>query len=179
MSDERRKRLNELIKLYIEERIEKIKLMREEEEDSGDEQLSWLSGQGGQEVDAKMKAYLDDDEMYMPWDDQIKTIGHMLHVVSLQVIDHYKGRPGFTKEAAKREILETIEVPLDVFYGKQDEFGDFYSLDVLLDEEFEDMNENYSELGDPQPKEFDINIDGGSKADMGDISENRATNREE
>ena len=58
------------------------------------------------------------------------------------------------------------------------EFGEFYSLDALLDEEFEEMNENYSELGDPQPNTYDINIDGGSKADMGEISENTSDNRE-
>tara|TARA_Y100001973_G_C5117906_1_gene291140 strand:- start:186 stop:722 length:537 start_codon:yes stop_codon:yes gene_type:complete len=178
MSDER-KRLDELIKLLIQEQMDKaLFLTEDEDEGTSGEQLSWLDGQGGQEADANVRAYLDDSEMHLPWDDQIKTIGHMLHVVALQVIDHYQDRPGFTKEAAKREILETIEVPLDIFYGKMPEFGEFYSLDALLDEEFEEMNENYSELGDPQPNTYDINIDGGSKADMGEISENTSDNRE-
>ena len=100
--------------------------------------------------------------------------------IALDVIDHYKGRPGFTKEAAKREILEAIEVPLDIFYGKQPPItmGHFYSLDDILEEEFEDMNENYNELGNPGVNDIDFNVNGGSDADMGEISENKSSNRE-
>ena len=171
MSDER-KRLDDLLKLLIQEQLERAHLLREDEEEgTSGEQLYWLDGQGGQETDAKMRTYLDDSEMHMPWDDQVKTIGHMLHVVALQVIDHYQDRPGFTKEAAKREILETIEVPLDVFYGKQPEFGEFYSLENLLDEEFEEMNEDSGS----EPVAVDINDD---DEDMGEIAENKSDNRE-
>lgn len=173
MSDER-KRLDDLLKLLIQEQLERAHLLGEdedEEEGTSGEQLSWLDGQGGQETDANIKAYLDDSEMHLPWDDQVKTLGHMLHVVALQVIDHYQDRPGFTKEAAKREILETIEVPLDVFYGKQPEFGEYYSLENLLDEEFEEMNEDKGS----EPVAIDVNND---DEDMGEISENKSDNRE-
>ena len=173
MSDER-KRLDELIKLLIQEQMDKALFLTEDEdgdEGTAGEQLSWLDGQGGQEADANVRAYLDDSEMHLPWDDQIKTIGHMLHVVALQVIDHYQDRPGFTKEAAKREILETIEVPLDIFYGKMPEFGEFYALENLLNEEFEEMNEDEGS----EPVAIDVNDD---DEDMGEISENTSDNRE-
>ena len=150
MSDER-KRLNELLKLLIKEQLDKtLFLIEDEDEGTSGEQLSWLSGQGAQEVDARVRAYIDPDDasFHAPWDERITELGTLLAGIALDVIDHYKGRPGFTKEAAKREILEAIEVPLDIFYGKQPPItmGHFYSLDDILEEEFEDMNE---ETGTP------------------------------
>ena len=107
-----------------------------------------------------------------------------MHGIALDVIDHYKGRPGFTKEAARYEILSAVGVPLDVFYGNDSEFGNFYSIDSLLDEEFEDVNENASnddnddsELADSigDPKDGQIGEDDkenqGSSATMADLNE--------
>ena len=62
MSDER-KRLDELIKLLIQEQMDKALFLTEDEggdEGTAGEQLSWLDGQGGQEADANVRAYLDD-----------------------------------------------------------------------------------------------------------------------
>lgn len=180
MSDER-KRLDELLKRLIQERIENMLFITEDEnEETSGEQLSWLSGQGGQEVDAKNRAYLDDD-MHQPWDERISELGTLLAAIALDVIDHYKGKPGFTKEAAKREILEAIEVPLDIFYGKQPPItmGHFYSLDDILEEEFEDMNEetgtstSTGQIG-TTPRE-----DNEDPEAIGEISENISTNRDD
>ena len=181
MSDER-KRLDELLKRLIQERIEDMLFIKEDEDEkTSGEQLSWLSGQGGQEVDSRNRAYLDDD-MHQPWDERTEELGTLLAAVALDVIDHYKGKPGFTKEAAKREILEAIEVPLDIFYGKMAPIdgGHFYSLDDIIEEEFgaEDMNEETGtptltgQIGD------DDKENQGSEADMGEISENTSDNRE-
>jgi len=179
MSDER-KRLDELIRLMISESIDKMAFLTEDDEDdagpTSGEQLSWLDGQGAQDIqdrddEANRNYYDDDDVMSMPWDDQVNTLAHMLTVISLQIIDHYKDRPGFTAKNAKQEILDAINVPLDVFLGKQPPFGTFDALDQIISEEFPDVNENYNELGNPGVNDIDLNIDGGSKSDMGDISE--------
>jgi len=176
MSDER-KRLDELIRLMISESIDKMVFLTEDDdEEPGGEQLSWLQGQGAQDIkdreDESGKAYYDDNEdMSVPWDDQINQIANLLAVVGLQVIDYYKGRPGFTAKNAKQEILDAIGVPLDVFLGKQPPFGIFESLDQLISEEFPEMSENYNELGNPGVNDVDLNINGGNSADMGDISE--------
>jgi len=176
MSDER-KRLDELIRLMISESIDKMVFLTEDDdEEPGGEQLSWLQGQGAQDIkdreDESGKAYYDDNEdMSVPWDDQINQIANLLAVVGLQVIDYYKGRPGFTAKNAKQEILDAIGVPLDVFLGKQPPFGIFESLDQLISEEFPEMSENYNELGNPGVTDIDLNINGGNSSDMGDISE--------
>ena len=176
MSDER-KRLDELIRLMISESIDKMVFLTEDEdEDPGGEQLSWLQGQGAQDIkdreDEETKAYYDDsEEMHVPWDEQVNQIAHLLNVVALQVIDYYNGRPGFTAKNAKQEILDVIDVPLDVFLGKQPPFGPFESLDQIISEEFPEMSENYNELGNPGVNDIDLNINGGNSSDMGDISE--------
>jgi len=179
MSDER-KRLDELIRLMISESIDKMTFLTEDDEgDAGPtsgEQLSWIQGQGAQEIkdreDEAGKAYYDDnEEMHAPWDDQVNQIANLLNVVALQVIDYYKGRPGFTAKNAKQEILDVIGVPLDVFLGKQPPFGPFESIDQLISEEFPEMSENYNELGNPGVNDVDLNINGGNSSDMGDISE--------
>jgi len=137
-------------------------------------QLSWLDGQGAQDLEQreaeKNKSFFDESEMNLPWDDRLQALADLLQGIALDVIDHYKGRPGFTKEAARQEILASIGVPLDIFLGDQTEFGNFYSLDRLLDEEFEDVNENYADLGDPGVAAVDVNDD-SNEANMGDISE--------
>lgn len=182
MSDER-KRLDELLKLMIQERLDNMLFITEDddEEPSG-EQLSWLSGQGAQDIKhreaEKNKSFYDESEGSLPWDDRVEELANLLHAIGLDVVDHYKGRAGFTKEAARHEILSAVGVPLDVFHGNDSEFGNFYSLDRLLDEEFEDMNE---ETGTPT-------LDGqiGTTPDednedpeaIGEISENNTPNRE-
>jgi len=176
MNDER-KRLDELLKLMIQERLDNM-LFITEDDDEEPPQLSWLSGQGAQDLeDRRPGAYYNDSEMHLPWDDKLKELGHLLAGVALEVIDHYKEKPSFTKEAAKKEILEAVGVPLDVFMGKYEEFGEFYSLDQIIEEEFQDVNENYNELGNPEATRVDLDIDGGSSATMGDISENNTSNR--
>lgn len=111
--------------------------------------------------------------MHKPWDNRVKELSALLTGIALDVIDHYKGKPSFTKEAAKKEILEAVGVPLDIFLGEAPEFGEFYSLDQIIEEEFQDVNESAEEEEDEGVDTIDLNIDGGSKADMGDISENR------
>ena len=176
MSDER-KRLDELIRLMISESIDKMVFLSEDDdEEPAGEQLSWLDGQGAQDIqdreDEANKGYYDDNEdMNVPWDEQINQIAHLLTVVGLQIIDYYKGRPGFTAKNAKQEILDAIGVPLDVFLGKQPPFGIFESLDQLISEEFPEISENYNELGNPGVTDIDLNINGGNNSDMGDISE--------
>jgi len=172
MSDER-KRLDELLKLMIQERLDDMLFLTEDDdEEPAGEQLSWLQGQGAQDLeDRKPGSYYDDSEMHLPWDDGLKELGQLLAGIALEVIDHYKGKPSFTKEAAKKEILEAVGVPLDVFMGKYEAFGDFYSLDQIIEEEFQDMSENYNELGNPGVNNIDLNINGGNSSDMGDISE--------
>jgi hypothetical protein len=187
MSDER-KRLDELIKLMIQERIGNMLFLTEDddEEPISGEQLSWLDGQGSQDLERRRaeenKSFYDESEGSLPWDDRVEELGALLHGIALDVIDHYKGRPGFTKEAAKAEILASVGVPLDVFLGEQPEFGNFYSIDSLLDEEFEDVNENASNdasetAGAASEGGNDLDItdsdaeDDESKANMGDISE--------
>ena len=63
MSDER-KRLDELLKLMIQERLDNMLFLTEDDDErpvSGD-QLSWLSGQGAQEIeDHRAGSYQDDD----------------------------------------------------------------------------------------------------------------------
>jgi len=176
MSDER-KRLDELIRLMISESIDKMTFLTEDDDEpTSGEQLSWLDGQGAQEIqgreDEETKAYYDDNEdSRAPWDDQVNQIANLLNVVALQVIDYYKGRPGFTAKNAKQEILDVIGVPLGVFLGKQPPFGPFESLDQLISEEFPEISENYNELGNPGVDDIDQNINGGNSSDMGDISE--------
>jgi hypothetical protein len=176
MSDER-KRLDELIRLMISESIDKMVFLTEDDDEpTSGEQLSWLQGQGAQEIqdreDEEAKAYYDDgEEMHVPWDEQVHQIAHLLNVVALQVIDYYNGKPGFTAKNAKQEILDVIGVPLDVFLGKQSPFGPFESLDQIISEEFPEMSENYNELGSPGVTDIDLNINGGNSSDMGDISE--------
>jgi len=187
MSDER-KRLDELIKLMIQERIGNMLFLTEDddEEPISGEQLSWLDGQGSQDLERRRaeenKSFYDESEGSLPWDDRVEELGALLHGIALDVIDHYKGRPGFTKEAARYEILSAVGVPLDVFYGNDSEFGNFYSIDSLLDEEFEDVNENASnraseEAGAESEGANNLAItdpgdeDDESKANMGDISE--------
>lgn len=194
MSDER-KRLDELIKLMIQERIGNMLFLTEDddEEPISGEQLSWLDGQGSQDLERRRaeenKSFYDESEGTLPWDDRVEELGALLHGIALDVIDHYKGRPGFTKEAARYEILSAVGVPLDVFYGNDSEFGNFYSIDSLLDEEFEDVNENVSNddsefANAPEaPEDGQIGKDDkknqGSSATMGSISENYSNNREE
>ena len=195
MSDER-KRLDELIKLMIQERIGNMLFLTEDddEEPISGEQLSWLDGQGSQDLERRRaeenKSFYDESEGSLPWDDRVEELAVLLHGIALDVIDHYKGRPGFTKEAARHEILAAVGVPLDVFYGNDSEFGNFYSIDSLLDEEFEDVNENASNdapndasndaseaAGAASEGGNDLDItdsdaeDDESKANMGDISE--------
>lgn len=117
------------------------------------EQLSWLDGQGSQEIErraAEAKAgYHDESERYLPWDDRLEELGVLFAGIALDIIDHYKGRPKFGQEEAKEEILAAIGVPLDIFIGKESEFGSYYSLDTLLDEEFgpnpEEENKEHGE----------------------------------
>ncbi len=194
MSDER-KRLDELIKLMIQERIGNMLFLTEDddEEPISGEQLSWLDGQGSQDLERRRaeenKSFYDESEGSLPWDDRVEELAVLLHGIALDVIDHYKGRPGFTKEAAKAEILASVGVPLDVFLGEQPEFGQFYSIDSLLDEEFEDVNENASNDDSEFANALEAPEDGqigkddkknqGSSATMGSISENYSNNREE
>lgn len=178
MSDER-KRLDELLRLMIQERLDNMLFITEDddEEPSG-EQLSWLSGQGAQDLQDRRPGSYQDEDLDKPWDDRLNELSALLNGIAFDVIDYYKGKPSFTKEAAKKEILETIGVPLDVFFGEVPEFGDLYSLDSILEEEFDKMNE---ETGTPtldgQIGEDDKENQ-GSEADMGDISENNTPNRE-
>ena len=194
MSDER-KRLDELIKLMIQERIGNMLFLTEDddEEPISGEQLSWLDGQGSQDLERRRaeenKSFYDESEGSLPWDDRVEELAVLLHGIALDVIDHYKGRPGFTKEAARYEILSAVGVPLDVFYGNDSEFGNFYSIDSLLDEEFEDVNENASNDDSEFANALEAPEDGqigkddkkkqGSSATMGSVSENYSNNREE
>jgi len=176
MKDERK---NKILTQMIREALHKMLFLSEDDDEpEGDPQLSWLQGQGAQEIEDRLPGAYQDEEMHKPWDDRLKELSHLLTGISLDVIDHYKGKPGFTREAAKKEILETVGVALDVFHGELPEFGEFYSLDQIIDEEFQDVNESAEEEEDEGVDTIDLNIDGGSKADMGDISENKSENRE-
>ena len=178
MSDER-KRLDELLRLMIQERLDNMLFITEDddEEPSG-EQLSWLSGQGAQDLQDRRPGSYQDEDLDKPWDDRLNELSALLNGIAFDVIDYYKGKPSFTKEAAKKEILETIGVPLDVFFGDVPEFGNLYSLDSIIEEEFEGINE---ETGTPT-------LDGqiGTTPDednedpeaIGEISENNISNRE-
>lgn len=177
MSDER-KRLDELLKLMIQERLDNmIFITEDDDEEPSGEQLSWLSGQGAQDLEDRRPGSYQDEGLDKPWDDRLNELSNLLNGIAFDVIDYYKGKPSFTKEAAKKEILETIGVPLDVFFGDVPEFGDLYSLDSIIEEEFEGMNENYAELGNPGVSSVDI-YDDSNKAGMGEISENNISNRE-
>ena len=180
MSDER-KRLDELLKLMIQERLDNMLFLTEDDDEpKGAPQLSWLSGQGAQEIEDQRAGSYQDDDLGKPWDDRLEELSVLLNGIAFDVIDYYKSKekPSFTKEAAKKEILETVGVPLGVFFGDVPEFGDLYSLDSILEEEFEDMNENYAELGNPGVSSVDI-YDDSNKAGMGEISENISTNRDD
>jgi len=172
MKDERK---NKILTQMIREALDKMLFLTEDDDEpGGDPQLSWLQGQGAQEIeDRQPGAYYDDSEMHKPWDNRVKELSALLTGIALDVIDHYKGKPSFTKEAAKKEILEAVGVPLDIFLGEAPEFGEFYSLDQIIEEEFQDVNESAEEEEDEGVDTIDLNIDGGSKADMGEISENR------
>ena len=167
---------NKVLIQLIQEALDNFLYLTEDDEPGEEPQLSWLSGQGAQDIDRreaeKNKSFYDESEGSLPWDDRIEELANLLHGIGLDVIDHYKGRPGFTKEAARHEILSAVGVPLDVFYGNDSEFGNFYSIDRLLNEEFEDVNENYAELGDLGVASVNINDD-SNEANMGDISEDR------
>lgn len=145
---------NELITQLIRESLNDFLYLTEEDDDGpGGEQLSWLDGQGSQEIErraAEDKAgYHDESERYLPWDDRLEELGVLFAGIALDIIDHYKGRPKFGQEEAKEEILAAIGVPLDIFIGKESEFGSYYSLDTLLDEEFgpnpEEENKEHGE----------------------------------
>jgi hypothetical protein len=178
MSDER-KRLDELLKLMIQERLDNM-LFITEDDDEEPPQLSWLSGQGAQDLEDRRAGSYQDEDLQKPWDDRLKELSVLLNGIAFDVIDYYKSKekPSFTKEAAKKEILETIGVPLSVFFGDVPEFGDLYSLDSILEEEFEDMNE---ETGTPTltgqigttPDEENEDPEA-----IGEISENNTSNRE-
>jgi len=176
MKDERK---NKILTQMIREALDKMLFLSEDDDEpGGDPQLSWLQGQGAQEIDDRRPGGYQDEEMHKPWDDRLKELSHLLAGISLDVIDHYKGKPGFTREAAKKEILETVGVALDVlktsidvFHGELPEFGEFYSLDQIIDEEFQDMNEDKGS----EPVAVDINDD---DEDPDTISENNIKNRE-
>ena len=140
---------NELLLQLIRESLDDFLYLTEEDDEPTDgEQLSWLSGQGSQEIERRAAedaaGYHDESEMSLPWDDRLTELGNLLAGIALDVIDHYKGRPKFDRDTAKAEILASIGVPLDVFLGKQSEFGDYYSLDTLIDEEFGPESEEES-----------------------------------
>ena len=140
---------NELLLQLIRESLDDfLYLTEEDDEPPSGEQLSWLSGQGSQEIERRAAedaaGFYDESEMSLPWDDRLTELGNLLAGIALDVIDHYKGRPKFDRDTAKAEILASIGVPLDVFLGKQSEFGDYYSLDTLIDEEFGPESEEES-----------------------------------
>tara|TARA_R110002110_G_scaffold201280_4_gene412326 strand:- start:41 stop:601 length:561 start_codon:yes stop_codon:yes gene_type:complete len=140
---------NKILTQLIQEALDNfLYLAEDDDEDPQGEQLSWLDGQGSQEIERRRaeedKSFYDESEMSLPWDDRVQELSNLLHGIALDVIDHYKGRPGFTREAAKSEILAAIGVPLDIFHGDETEFGEFYSINQLLDEEFQDVSENAS-----------------------------------
>ena len=140
---------NELLIQLIRESLDDfLYLTEEDDEDPQGEQLSWLDGQGSQEIErraAEEKAgFHDESEMSLPWDDRLTELANLLAGIALDVVDHYKGRPKFDRDTAKAEILATIGVPLDVFLGKESEFGNYHSLDTLIDEEFGPKSEEES-----------------------------------
>lgn len=172
MSDERKK-LDELLRRLIQERIENMLFLTEDDEETEEgAQLSWLSGQGAQEIEDHRPGSYQDEDLRKPWDDRLKELSHLLNGIAFDVIDYYKSKekPSFTKEAAKKEILETIGVVFDVFTGDMPEFGDLYSLDSILEEEFDEINEDEGS----EPVAIDFNDD---DEDMGEISENNSKNR--
>ena len=175
MKDERK---NKILTQMIREALDKMLFLSEDDDEpGGDPQLSWLQGQGAQEIeDREPGSYYDDSEMHKPWDNRVKELSSLLSGIALDVIDHYKGKPSFTKEAAKKEILEAVGVPLDVFLGDQPEFGEFYSLDQILEEEFEGINEETINVDDQ--KEEEKGNASSNEGGMDELNENNTPNRE-
>jgi len=74
-----------------------------------------------------------EDEMDRPWDDRLKDLLALMEEVGLMVIDHYKGKPNFGPDQARKEISETIQAAVDNFVEGSGMFG---GLETLVDEEF-------------------------------------------
>tara|TARA_R110000824_G_scaffold17870_1_gene71647 strand:- start:1768 stop:2289 length:522 start_codon:yes stop_codon:yes gene_type:complete len=166
---------NELLLQLIRESLGDFLYLTEEDDDepTSGEQLSWLDGQGSQEIERRAaedaETYYDESELSLPWDDSLTELANLLAGIALDIIDHYKGRPNFGREEAKEEILASIGVPMDIFIGKESEFGDYNSLDTLLDEEFGAESEEMNE----RPTTFELGNAMSNKGGMGELDEDR------
>jgi len=151
---------NRILTQLIQEALNNFLYLAEDDDDPDDpilgfldddpkpKQLSWLDGQGADDIANREEeadewesgSYLDDSEMSLPWDDRLGELADLLTGISLDVIDHYKGRPGFGPEEAKKEIMGTVGVPLDIFFGKEEPFsmGNYHSLDEIIAEWIEE-----------------------------------------
>ena len=137
MSDER-KRLDELIKLMIQERIGNMLFLTEDddEEPISGEQLSWLDGQGSQDLERRRaeenKSFYDESEMSLPWDDRLQELQIFCKASPLMLLTIIKDVRGSQRKQQRLRFLPPLVFPLMSFSESSPNLASFIRLTVSL-----------------------------------------------
>ena len=120
------------------------------------------------------------DSNNVTWDDHIDAMRRIFIDIGMDVIDYYQEKPEefgtFTKEDARKEIIEVLQATVDTFVN--DDLPGTVGLGEFLDDEFDDEPRMNAAEDDREEvimesflrEEFD---EGGSEYNVGDLVEVR------
>tara|TARA_R100000995_G_scaffold84453_1_gene63190 strand:- start:4147 stop:4740 length:594 start_codon:yes stop_codon:yes gene_type:complete len=119
-----------------------------------------------------------DDSKNVTWDDHLDAMRRIFIDIGMDVIDYYQEKPeefgSFTKEDARKEIIEVLQATVDNFVN--DDLAGTVGLGEFLDDEFDDEPRMNTAEDDREEvimesflrEEFD---EGGSEYNVGDLVE--------